>query len=212
MSRLHWKQNRFLHITLWLMLAVGVGMMLLPRIDEWIQERKQNQLLTEWTKELRSSEEQSTKLESSASVNGSPHAAWKEIDGVPVLGTIAIDKIALREAIVKGADPESLDLGIGVVEADRFSGQNDHLVLAGHRSFKPGKHFNRLGELERGDRILIETAEGTVAYAVKTSFLVEPTDLSVLNSHSEEAELTLITCHPMRNPTHRLIVKASQVF
>ncbi|WP_165898615.1 class D sortase [Tumebacillus sp. BK434] len=178
--------------------------MIWPAYDEWNQQRKQDELLTVWTQEQIQ--------EKPSAANDAPTASapqYKNIDGIPVMGAIVIEKIGLREPLLQGAGPEPLDLGIGVLETTSSLADTDHLVLAGHRSLKPGKHFNRLGELERGDKIVIESSKGTFSYGVERSFLVEPDDLSVLTASSNEAELTLITCHPMRNPTHRLIVKAT---
>jgi sortase A len=196
-----WKHSRAVPIILWLLLASGVLMVAWPHIDERIQEQKQDELLTGWTAQSRTT---------SAPSPSQPSApVWEEIDGIPVMGTITVDKLGLHEPLLQGADALPLQYGIGVVEADRRPGEPANFVLAGHRSFKPGKHFNRLGELERGDLIKIESADGVFTYAVAQAYLVEPDDLSVLESRPGAAELTLITCHPMRNPTHRLIVKAT---
>lgn len=204
MPRASWKQNRIVHSSLWLVLLIGAGLMIWPEFDEWNQQRKQDALLTVWT--------QNQTQEKPSAANDAPAAPapeYKNINGILVMGAIVIDKIGLREPLLRGAGPEPLDLGIGVVETTSFVADTDHLVLAGHRSLKPGKHFNRLGELARGDTIMIESSQGTFRYGVERSFLVEPDDLSVLTTSSDETELTLITCHPMRNPTHRLIVKAT---
>jgi sortase A len=191
-----WKRSRTVHVALWLMLVAGVGLIALPEIDEHMQEQKQNDLLTAWVDQ---------KIPESREAP----AVWKVIDGMPVLGTITIDKIGLHEPMVRGAGADALKLGIGVVEEDRMPGESVNFVLAGHRSFTYGLHFNRLPELERGDTVVLEVADGTFTYTVETAYLVKPDDLSVLDSRPGVSELTLITCQPMRNPTHRLIVKAA---
>nr|WP_236588293.1 class D sortase [Tumebacillus amylolyticus] len=177
-----------------------------PRIDDFIQEKKQDALLTDWSTQSRFA---STDPPSHPTTPQQTDTVWQEIDGIPVLGTITVDKLGLHEPLIKGADARPLQYGIGVVEEDRLPGEPVNFVLAGHRSLKYGKHFNRLDELEPGDLIKIESANGVFTYSVQTSYLVDPDDLRVLDSHPGEAELTLITCHPMRNPTHRLIVKAT---
>ncbi|MFW5433754.1 sortase [Paenibacillus apiarius] len=53
----------------------------------------------------------------------------------------------------------------------------------------------------------IETTNNAYVYKVNTKFVVEPEDLSVLDQNKDDKELTLITCEPMDNPTHRLIIK-----
>lgn len=201
-----WRRSRAVHIILWLLLAAGVMMIALPRIDDMMQEQKQNDLLTAWSTQSRTVP---TDAPLQPATQDHPAAVWKEIDGIPVMGTINVDKLGLHEPLLQGADQLRLQYGIGVVVEDRLPGEPTNFVLAGHRSLKPGKHFNRLGELERGDLIVIESANGVFTYSVEKSYLVDPDDLSVLDSRPGEAELTLITCHPMRNPTHRLIVKAT---
>ncbi|PWK07912.1 class D sortase [Tumebacillus permanentifrigoris] len=200
-----WQHSRAVPIILWLLLVVGSLMIAVPRIDEIMQEQKQNELLAGWTAQSRAT----TDAPLPHSAQERPNALWKDIDGIPVMGSITIAKVGLHEPLLKGADPLPLQVGIGVVEEDRLPGEPTNFVLAGHRSLKPGKHFNRLGELERGDLIEIESANGVFTYSVEASYLVDPDDLSVLDSRPGEADLTLITCHPMRNPTHRLIVKAT---
>ena len=36
---------------------------------------------------------------------------------------------------------------------------------------------------------------------------VKPEEVWVLNGNKTDKEVTLITCHPQVNPTHRLIIK-----
>jgi sortase A len=81
-------------------------------------------------------------------------------------------------------------------------------VLAGHNSRTPGKHFNRIHELKKGDIIAITTEHAVYDYTVASQTIVDPTDLSVLEQTGTAAELTLITCDQIVNPKHRLIVKA----
>ncbi|WP_248927153.1 class D sortase [Paenibacillus hamazuiensis] len=130
------------------------------------------------------------------------------IDGMAVHGTISIESLDLREPILEGATEETLRYGIGIVETDRRPGETGNFVLAGHNSRTPGKHFNRIHELKTDDKIVIATADSAYLYAVTAKFVVEPDDLSVLAQNADAAELTLITCDQIVNPTHRLIVKA----
>lgn len=130
------------------------------------------------------------------------------IDGYAVVGTLSVGKLDLLEPILEGADPETLKTGVGSVVPDRRPGAAGNYVVAGHRSWTFGKQFSRLDELETGDKIVLETRSGSYTYVVASSTLVEPDDLSVLKQGGNKAELTLITCEPKYNPTHRLIVKA----
>lgn len=130
------------------------------------------------------------------------------IDGFAVRGMMTIEKLDLKEPIVEGADPEALKTGIGIVEPERSPGMLGNFVVAGHRSWTYGKQFSRLNELEAGDSIAVDTTKHSYKYTVTSKFLVKPDDLSVLEQKKDKAEMTLITCEPKYNPTHRLIVKA----
>ncbi|MFE5317987.1 class D sortase [Paenibacillus sp. NPDC056579] len=131
-----------------------------------------------------------------------------KLDGYPVLGVLSIEALNMEEPIVEGADPESLKTGVGTVVPGRSPGSTGNYVIAGHRSWTYGKQFSRLDELAAGDSIKLDTRDDTYVYSVTSKFLVKPDDLSVLEQSKDKAELTLITCEPKYNPTHRLIVKA----
>ena len=67
-----------------------------------------------------------------------------------------------------------------------------------------------LNEIENGDIIEVITKEKHYKYTVYKVHLVEPDEVSVLNSNGKDKILTLVTCDPVKNPTHRLIVHALQ--
>jgi sortase A len=85
-------------------------------------------------------------------------------------------------------------------------GKDGNCVLAAHRSFTYGRFFNRLDEVFIGDRVNIETKNGMYRYTIFEKKRVLPNDTSVLDSKKGKKYLTLITCDPMKNPTHRLIL------
>lgn len=132
----------------------------------------------------------------------------KAPSGPEVLGIIEIAKIKAKMPVIKGTSEKVLDMGAGYLEGTAYPGQVGNSAIAAHRSRTYGRMFNRLGEVEEGDKITIKTDKGTYQYEVFDTFLVKPNDLSVLQKQGENKILTLITCHPIDNPTHRLIVQA----
>jgi sortase A len=88
-------------------------------------------------------------------------------------------------------------------------GEIGNAAIAAHRMRAKGKLFNRLNEVKVGDEIIVETRKGTFTYTVYDLSIVEPTDVSVLNYNDKDKRLTLITCDPVVDPTHRLIVHAA---
>ncbi|WP_018212680.1 class D sortase [Desulfitobacterium hafniense] len=126
-------------------------------------------------------------------------------------GVLVIEKIGLRLPILKGATPENLNLSVASLENSGEPGGSGNYALAAHRSHTYGQLFNRLEELEAGDSIGIDTAEKTYRYIVESKLYVKPEETWVLDSRKGTGEITLITCHPMLNPTQRLIIKGRLV-
>ncbi|NDL66369.1 class D sortase [Anaerotalea alkaliphila] len=124
------------------------------------------------------------------------------------MGTIRIPKLKLELPIAEGTDAATLNYFVGHMVGTTYPGEVGNSVVSAHRSHTFGKFFNRLDELESGDTVTVETARGKTTYVVYKKLLVEPDDLSVLKSTDRHKVLTLITCDPMINPTHRLVVHA----
>ncbi|WP_028546379.1 class D sortase [Paenibacillus taiwanensis] len=201
---------RLWNMAIILLIIVGLVLIFYPQWTRYVEEQNELRLLTEWDslpKSITSGSGSTTPIRpTSASHNKSPAAL---IDGLPVYGTISIEKIDLREPMVEGATAQSLKLGSGVVIPERMPGEIGNFVLASHRSRTYGRHFNRLDELEAGDKIKLETADHSFEYSVTSKFVVLPEDLSVLDQREDSKELTLITCEPFGKSTHRLIIKAT---
>jgi len=125
-----------------------------------------------------------------------------------VLGIIKIDKIDLKAPIAEGAELDVLKYAIGHIESTSSLNTIGNSVVAGHRSHSFGVYFNRLDEMAIGDEIVVETSKEKVTYVVYEILLVEPDDVSVLRNSSKYRVITLVTCDPVYNPTHRLIVHA----
>ena len=61
-------------------------------------------------------------------------------------------------------------------------GEMGNFCVAGHRSDTYSEYFNRLDELKEGDDIIVETKKGEFTYKIYEKKVVEPTEVSVLNS------------------------------
>lgn len=124
------------------------------------------------------------------------------------LGILAIRKIELKLPLLKGASLANLKIGAGLMEETAGPGEPGNMVLTAHRSYTYGRFFNRLDEVEAGDEIIVATLEDVYRYVVYDKLIVEPNDTSVTGGDPDEKILTLVTCHPVHNATHRLIVQA----
>lgn len=138
----------------------------------------------------------------------SPAAPAKQED--QAIAVITIDKINLKLPVLEGATQSNLRYAAAHLTGTANLGENGNAAIAAHRSRKKGRLFNRLNELEEGDVVKINMKGEVVEYTVFRTTRVKPTDISVLSSNDKEAVLTLITCDPLVNPTHRLIVQAKK--
>lgn len=205
-----------LNLVIVALLLAGIMLMAYPPINRSIQEHKQNRLLTEWSMARTAPQSQSGAPGNSVvpmpltdtAAGTDTNKAKPAYNGLELMGTVEIPVIEAYEPILPDATDKSLKVGVGSVVSGPAPGEAGNFVLAGHRSFTYGKQFSRLNELKENDEVIVESAEGRYVYQVSESFLVEPDDLTVLEQNDQVRELTLITCHPVRNPTHRLIVKA----
>lgn len=129
------------------------------------------------------------------------------------IGILTIPKIDAQLPVTAGVSEEQLKVSEGWVTQSSPVGSMGNAVVAGHRSYTYGKHFNRLGELGIGDEILYADTEGTeMRFLVSEVRVVEPDDAEVFAPAPEGvAWLTLYTCTPVRTASHRLIVRAERV-
>ncbi len=126
----------------------------------------------------------------------------------PAIAILTIEKINLKLPVLEGATEENMKLAAGHMVETTPLGQTGNAAIAAHRALTKGRLFNRLDELEEGDQIVVDQKGERTVYTVFKTFLVEPTDVSVLRGNKKDKVLTLITCDPVVNATHRLIVQA----
>ena len=122
-------------------------------------------------------------------------------------GILKIEKINLDLPILSGATQGNLKISVASIRNTGKPGQLGNYAIAGHRNRTYGRNFNRLDEVEEGDIIEVDIEKGNYIYTVVEKIYVKPEETWVLNGNNENREITLVTCHPMINPTHRLIVK-----
>lgn len=127
-----------------------------------------------------------------------------------VIGKIKIGKIDLIMPVLLGATERNLNRGAAIIAGTSDFDEIGNVGIAGHRGRSFGIFFNRLNELAEGDVIEVTTNNKVYKYTIYKIHIVEPTDVSVLYRNDSDKILTLVTCDPIKNPTHRLIVHALQ--
>lgn len=107
------------------------------------------------------------------------------------IGTVTLPTLKLSWPIYQGTTDAELAKGVGHYAKSVLPGQNDNSVLSGHRTTV----FNKLGQLKRGQLILVKTSAGTFTYSVRATRVVLKTDRTVIVP-TPSAVLTLTTCWP----------------
>jgi LPXTG-site transpeptidase (sortase) family protein len=129
------------------------------------------------------------------------------------LGILSIEKLGLKLPVVEGVTEELLKSAVGHVPETAAVGDIGNAVIAGHRSYTYGLYFNRLGELENGDIISYTSADGeSCLFEVFEIIVIEPDDQIAFVQPTDESIITLYTCTPIREATHRLLVRAELIY
>ena len=124
------------------------------------------------------------------------------------IGILKIDKIKVNLPILEGATQKNLKIGVGWMKETTRIGEVGNTALAAHRSHTYGRFFNRLDEVEIGDKVKITAQGKEYQFEVYNKVIVKPSDISVLKRNKKDKILTLITCHPLYTATDRLIIQA----
>ncbi|MBV2366663.1 class E sortase [Streptomonospora nanhaiensis] len=146
-------------------------------------------------------------------------------DSEPLPGSansrLYIPELDLQWVVVNGVSQEDIRYSPGHYGDDAVSGgdataagQRGNYAVAGHRT--PGIFWD-LDLLENGDEIVVEDADNFYTYEVIEERTVTPDQVEVVdpdpfdpenNEDPQRSLLTLTTCAPRLNNTHRLIIHA----
>ncbi|WP_137789441.1 class D sortase [Bacillus sp. E(2018)] len=107
------------------------------------------------------------------------------------IGNLLIPKLNATLPIFHGTDEEELERGVGHFEESVLPGEQDNSVLSGHRDTV----FRKLGEVGKGDKLIVETSAGTFTYKIRYVRIVDKDDRTVIVP-KPRATLTVSTCYP----------------
>lgn len=129
-----------------------------------------------------------------------------------VRAKLLIPRLGILGPIVEGTDEKMLDLGFWHFPSASPFAEKGNVVIIGHRFLKLPPHrdtFYHLDWVKAGDEIRIETEEGTFTYIAREQKIVKTTDTYILQQ-TLNAQLTLITCHPLWTSAERLVIIADR--
>ena len=138
--------------------------------------------------------------------------AWRKAVNEPFpppLAVLRIPRLRLEVAVLPGTDDATLDRGLGHIDDTALPGADGNAGIAGHRD----GFFRGLKDILPGDTIEIDTLDRKETYRVERTWIVDPSDVSVLDPTSS-GSLTLVTCYPfyfVGSAPQRFIVRAVRV-
>lgn len=221
-----------------LIIVLGIIIFLYPRLNDHYESYQQNKILKQWQENLQDMDQTGSDIEEETDAglvvpSSSPVAEALPTSSQPssqpsplavkttprpvtlpqknIEGVLTIDKIDLKLPILTDATVNNLKISVASIAKTGKVGAVGNYAIAGHRNLTYGKNFNRLDEVTEGDFIEVNTGSKTYIYKVVDKQYVLPEDIWVLKGNGKDREITLITCHPMENPTHRIAIKGIMV-
>ena len=206
-----------------LLIVVGIFIISYPKLSEIYYDYKQQELVNDWQTSFNiiqnvndtSQPNSEIEIENNALAGVAREKAvdqerksMSDFSGYENMeGILMIDEIDLQLPILHGATDQNMKTTLASIENTGKAGKVGNYAIAGHRNYTYGRNFNRLDEMKMGDSIEVDNGEQQFEYIVTEKLYVKPEDVWVLEGNGEDKEITLVTCHPMENPTHRLIIK-----
>lgn len=123
-----------------------------------------------------------------------------------LVGRIEIPRLKLSALAREGVDVSTLRGSVGHVPGTAMPGDAGNAAFAAHRD----TFFAPLRDVRRGDEVVVTTPAGIHRYAVVSTRIVDPSDVTVLRP-TDGRTLTLVTCYPfdyIGTAPRRFIVQA----
>ncbi|MFD1706471.1 class D sortase [Siminovitchia sediminis] len=108
-----------------------------------------------------------------------------------MIGQLIIPKLDAVLPIYHGTDEDELEKGVGHYAGSVLPGEKDHTVLSGHRDTV----FRRLGEVGKGDILIVTTSKDEFTYKIRKVRIVDADDRTVIVP-KPRAALSVTTCYP----------------
>jgi sortase A len=203
-------------------LLLSISFFSYPYINEQIQNHKEHQLLEEFnnsfiksatnqqltTKTLQQVDSALATSDNDKTVPRVLDANSKKLFTGGVIGLISIAKIDLTLPILEGATQENMKHAATHISETTAFGEIGNAAISAHRAITKGRLFNRLDEVQIGDKLVVRTKDADFTYTVFQKRIVFPVQVSVLNRNNVDSILTLITCDDTPEAATRLIIQA----
>ena len=126
-----------------------------------------------------------------------------------MIGRIEIPRLGVSVFVIEGTGTKSLRRAAGHIAGTALPGQPGNVGISAHRD----TFFRPLRNIRMNEMITLTTIRGEYHYRVVSTRIVDPSDVSVLSSSTNQV-LTLVTCYPfyfVGSAPDRFIVRAERV-
>ena len=130
--------------------------------------------------------------------------------------SLSVPKLKIEKQDV-WVDANDLSKGFVHLPGSALPGEKGNVFISGHSALSQffalkSVPFSKLSELQKGDRITVETPESKFVYEVIGFKVVDPTDLSVIEAPEAQGRyISLMTCVPPGLNLKRLVVLGKMV-
>ncbi|HEX3541561.1 MAG TPA: sortase [Acidimicrobiales bacterium] len=172
-------------ILVWILALLGAMGMVIYGLGPVFQAREQRKLATGYRHAISQAANESTGLGGVSTPTASPDL------GTPV-AIIEIGAIHVQQVVVEGAFASQTQAGPGHVTGTAAPGQIGNSVVVG-RAHAFGGTFGDIGQLKRGNTILISTTQGQSVYRVTTVVHKDLSNTTATYGRTADSRLTLVT-------------------
>lgn len=214
-----------------LVFFIGLGVLLYPVISDYINTRSQTSAIVKYSENISGldQEEQRRLIDEAIRYNErlsaqdlflvrnqNMHTAYKNtlrVNDTEVIGSIEIPEIDVSLPIYHGTGQAVLQIGVGHLEGSSLpvGGESTHAVLTGHRGLPSAKLFTNLDKMAIGSTFSIQVLNQKNVYVVDRIDVVEPEEVDRLSIERGQDLVTLVTCTPYGQNTHRLLVRGHRI-
>lgn len=125
-----------------------------------------------------------------------------------VIGIIHIPAMEVKLPLYLGANTENMKKGAVIMGETSMplGGENTNVVVAAHRGYQGTPMFREIEILQPGDKIEVTTPFEILTYQVTETKVVLPNEINEILIEEGKDKITLLTCHPYTQNTHRYLV------
>lgn len=210
--------KRWKKILLWIvvviLLVAGLGMIFNEQIKEALVDHMANKRYNDLTVEQVAKNQHAKTTYDFASVKplGMKQVSQAAMRGdTGAIGKLAIPSVDMYLPIMPGISNTSLSQGGGTMKPNEKMGEGNY-ALAGHYMTNKGILFSSLKNIQKGAYIYITDLHNVYQYQVTARWIVNESDVSVINDVPGQKLITLVTCaSAQEGVTDRIIVRGNLV-